>query len=162
MSSMKELARLMKELEDQLVACMRCGLCQAVCPLFAETGREADVARGKLALLSGLAAGNPPKPPGGPGSSEPLPVVRLLRRQLPQRRQGSGYLYQGPGHPGRLHGTLTPEKSPLPGSPQQAGLVQPHHGLGRQIPGDFRQAGGRPPGLIVRPLHVAALVRPAL
>ena len=55
MSSMKELARLMKELEDQLVTCMRCGLCQAVCPLFAETGREADVARGKLALLSGLA-----------------------------------------------------------------------------------------------------------
>ncbi len=45
----------MKELEDQLVACMRCGLCQAVCPLFAETGREADVARGKLALLAGLA-----------------------------------------------------------------------------------------------------------
>ena len=55
MSSLKELARLMEELEDQLVACMRCGLCQAVCPLFAETGREADVARGKLALLDGLA-----------------------------------------------------------------------------------------------------------
>jgi glycolate oxidase iron-sulfur subunit len=55
MSSIKELARLMKELEDQLVTCMRCGLCQAVCPLFAETGREADVARGKLALLDGLA-----------------------------------------------------------------------------------------------------------
>ncbi|MDD2902866.1 MAG: (Fe-S)-binding protein, partial [Syntrophales bacterium] len=45
----------MQALEDQLVACMRCGLCQAVCPLFAETGREADVARGKLALLDGLA-----------------------------------------------------------------------------------------------------------
>jgi glycolate oxidase iron-sulfur subunit len=55
MSTLKELARLMKELEDQLVVCMRCGLCQAVCPLFAETGREADVARGKLALLDGLA-----------------------------------------------------------------------------------------------------------
>jgi glycolate oxidase iron-sulfur subunit len=55
MSSLKELARLMAELEGQLVSCMRCGLCQAVCPLFAETGREADVARGKLALLSGLA-----------------------------------------------------------------------------------------------------------
>ena len=55
MSSLKELTRLMKELEDQLVTCMRCGLCQAVCPLFAETGREADVARGKLALLYGLA-----------------------------------------------------------------------------------------------------------
>jgi glycolate dehydrogenase iron-sulfur subunit len=55
MSSIEELVRLMKDLEDQLVACMRCGLCQAVCPLFAETGREADVARGKLALLDGLA-----------------------------------------------------------------------------------------------------------
>jgi len=55
MSSLKELARLMRELDDQLVSCMRCGLCQAVCPLFAQTGREADVARGKLALLSGLA-----------------------------------------------------------------------------------------------------------
>ena len=46
MSSIKELARLMKELEDQLVACMRCGLCQAVCPLFGETGREADAEAG--------------------------------------------------------------------------------------------------------------------
>ena len=55
MSRVKELARLMQELDDQLVSCMRCGLCQAVCPLFAETGREADVARGKLALLPGLA-----------------------------------------------------------------------------------------------------------
>jgi len=44
----------MRELEEQLVVCMRCGMCQAVCPLFAETGREADVARGKLALLDGL------------------------------------------------------------------------------------------------------------
>ena len=55
MSRLEELVRLMKELEDQLVVCMRCGMCQAVCPLFDETGREADVARGKLALLDGLA-----------------------------------------------------------------------------------------------------------
>ncbi len=55
MVDMKKLAGLVKELEDQLVACMRCGLCQSVCPVFAETGREADVARGKLALLDGLA-----------------------------------------------------------------------------------------------------------
>lgn len=54
MYDMKKLAALVKELEDQLVVCMRCGMCQAVCPLFAETGREADVARGKLALLDGL------------------------------------------------------------------------------------------------------------
>jgi glycolate oxidase iron-sulfur subunit len=54
MASMEKIARLMRELEDQLVVCMRCGMCQSVCPVFDQTGREADVARGKLALLSGL------------------------------------------------------------------------------------------------------------
>ncbi|MFH1991182.1 MAG: (Fe-S)-binding protein [Pseudomonadota bacterium] len=54
MPGIKTLTTLMRQLEDQLAACMRCGMCQAVCPLFAETGREADVARGKLALLEGL------------------------------------------------------------------------------------------------------------
>lgn len=44
----------MKQLEIELAVCMRCGMCQTVCPLFAETGRESDVARGKLALLDGL------------------------------------------------------------------------------------------------------------
>jgi glycolate oxidase iron-sulfur subunit len=51
---MEELARMMRDLEEQLVVCMRCGMCQAVCPVFEQTGREADVARGKLALLDGL------------------------------------------------------------------------------------------------------------
>jgi glycolate oxidase iron-sulfur subunit len=54
MYDMKRLARLVRTLEDQLVVCMRCGMCQAICPLFAETGRESDVARGTLALLDGL------------------------------------------------------------------------------------------------------------
>ena len=54
MTRMDEMVRLMKELEDQLVVCMRCGMCQAVCPLYAQTGKESDVARGKLALLDGL------------------------------------------------------------------------------------------------------------
>jgi glycolate oxidase iron-sulfur subunit len=54
MSGIKTLKRLMRDIEGQLKVCMRCGMCQAYCPLFAETGREADVARGKLALLDGL------------------------------------------------------------------------------------------------------------
>ena len=54
MPKMPTLVKMLQELEDQLAVCMRCGLCQSVCPLFAETGREADVARGKLALLDGL------------------------------------------------------------------------------------------------------------
>lgn len=51
---MEVIARLMHELEDQLVVCMKCGMCQSVCPVFDQTGREADVTRGKLALLNGL------------------------------------------------------------------------------------------------------------
>ncbi|MCE5334059.1 MAG: (Fe-S)-binding protein [Desulfobacteraceae bacterium] len=54
MQDMRKLAELVKQLEDQLATCMRCGMCQAVCPVFAETGRETDVTRGKLALLDGL------------------------------------------------------------------------------------------------------------
>lgn len=54
MHDMKKLGGLVREIEDQLMVCMRCGLCQSVCPVYTETGREADVARGKLALLNGL------------------------------------------------------------------------------------------------------------
>jgi len=56
MAGVAQLARLLGELEEQLLTCMRCGFCQSVCPLYSETGHEADVARGKLALLDGLAA----------------------------------------------------------------------------------------------------------
>ncbi|MDR3640076.1 MAG: (Fe-S)-binding protein [Humidesulfovibrio sp.] len=55
MSDMRQLLKLLGELDDQLVSCMRCGMCQAVCPIYGQTGREADVARGKIALLEGLA-----------------------------------------------------------------------------------------------------------
>jgi len=55
MSEMRELVGLLKQIDDQLVTCMRCGMCQAVCPLYAETGLEAHVARGKIALLECLA-----------------------------------------------------------------------------------------------------------
>lgn len=56
MDDLTRLAGMLDELDDQLAACMRCGFCQAVCPLYAQTGRETDVARGKLVLLSDLAA----------------------------------------------------------------------------------------------------------
>ena len=54
MGGMKDLAERVKELEDQLVTCIRCGTCQAVCPLYGTTRKEADVARGKLALIDAL------------------------------------------------------------------------------------------------------------
>jgi len=54
MKNIHETSQLINELEKQLLLCMRCGMCQAVCPLFNITNMETDVARGKLALLDGL------------------------------------------------------------------------------------------------------------
>lgn len=55
MKDLEKLSNMLKELDDLLVGCMKCGLCQGVCPVFAETRHEGDVTRGKLYLLEGLA-----------------------------------------------------------------------------------------------------------
>jgi glycolate oxidase iron-sulfur subunit len=55
MKDIRSLADALMELDDKLIACMRCGLCQAVCPVFGATMLEADVTRGKIALLENLA-----------------------------------------------------------------------------------------------------------
>lgn len=55
MSDLNRLASRLMALDDRIIACMKCGLCQAVCPMFGATMMEADVARGKLALIDNLA-----------------------------------------------------------------------------------------------------------
>ncbi|WP_300670773.1 (Fe-S)-binding protein [Desulfoluna sp.] len=55
---MKDIANLritLSELDDMLVNCMRCGMCQSVCPVFRDSMLEGDVARGKLVLIDSLA-----------------------------------------------------------------------------------------------------------
>lgn len=51
----RELAAALLEIDDLLVSCMRCGFCMSVCPVFGATMKEADVTRGKIALLENLA-----------------------------------------------------------------------------------------------------------
>lgn len=41
-------------LNDALLKCAKCGSCRSVCPVFIEEGREAAVARGKIALVEAL------------------------------------------------------------------------------------------------------------
>ncbi len=48
---------------DWLTNCNRCGFCLAVCPTYRETGLEAQSPRGRLALVSALAAGELPSSP---------------------------------------------------------------------------------------------------
>lgn len=47
----------LKEMEEAIVSCTRCGSCKAVCPLFRETKNEATVARGKIQLAWALLQG---------------------------------------------------------------------------------------------------------
>ena len=55
MNDVNSLAGALMALDDKLISCMKCGLCQAVCPVFGATMLEADVTRGKIALLENLA-----------------------------------------------------------------------------------------------------------
>ena len=55
MDELTLLANALIALDDKLAACMKCGMCQSVCPVFGETLMEADVTRGKLTLLENLA-----------------------------------------------------------------------------------------------------------
>lgn len=54
-NTLQDLAKRLMALDDRLTDCMRCGMCQAVCPMFGASGMEADVARGKLALIGDMA-----------------------------------------------------------------------------------------------------------
>ena len=51
MNDLTRLANSLMALDDKLVSCMKCGFCQAFCPVFDETGEEGDVTRGKIASL---------------------------------------------------------------------------------------------------------------
>lgn len=55
MNNLQKLAQRLLALDDKITGCMRCGLCQAVCPMYGATGQEADVARGKLFLINNMA-----------------------------------------------------------------------------------------------------------
>lgn len=55
MNDLTRLANSLMALDDKMVSCMKCGFCQAFCPVFDETGEEGDVTRGKIALVENLA-----------------------------------------------------------------------------------------------------------
>lgn len=48
---------MIKELEDDIARCVKCGSCRSVCPVFGESNEEPSVARGKMALVEALSKG---------------------------------------------------------------------------------------------------------
>lgn len=57
MGEFQVLSTAIKKLEKELSRCSRCGLCMAVCPVYAETRHEGDSPRGRVALLESFATG---------------------------------------------------------------------------------------------------------
>ena len=55
---MKRLIHELKDLEELIIKCMKCGMCQSVCPLYNENFFEGSVARGKISLIESLYEGN--------------------------------------------------------------------------------------------------------
>ena len=47
----------LEDYRDEIAQCVRCGACQAHCPVYLETGREGSVARGKIVLAASMLAG---------------------------------------------------------------------------------------------------------
>ena len=43
--------KLIKDYSEEVYKCSKCGLCQAVCPVFEATGLETAVSRGKFTLF---------------------------------------------------------------------------------------------------------------
>ncbi|MCX8083661.1 MAG: (Fe-S)-binding protein [Calditerrivibrio sp.] len=54
---MDDIIRELKELEDLTIRCMKCGTCQAHCPLYQKDLEEHTVARGKIALIEAVFEG---------------------------------------------------------------------------------------------------------
>ncbi len=51
---MEDIIKELKELEDLTIQCMKCGTCQAHCPLYQKDLEESTVARGKIALVEAV------------------------------------------------------------------------------------------------------------
>jgi glycolate oxidase iron-sulfur subunit len=51
------LQKTLEEYQAEITRCVRCGACQAHCPVYLETGREGSVARGKIVLAASVLTG---------------------------------------------------------------------------------------------------------
>jgi glycolate oxidase len=49
--------KILREVEEEIYKCMKCGECQEVCPVFKHGPRESFLARGKIRLLKGVLTG---------------------------------------------------------------------------------------------------------
>jgi glycolate oxidase iron-sulfur subunit len=49
---------MLKDFKNEINKCSKCGMCQAVCPVYKETGNDCAVSRGKFVMLDGVLKGD--------------------------------------------------------------------------------------------------------
>jgi glycolate oxidase iron-sulfur subunit len=49
---------MLKDFKDEINKCSKCGMCQAICPVYKETGNDCAVSRGKFVMLDGVLKGD--------------------------------------------------------------------------------------------------------
>ena len=81
MDELTQLANALMALDDKLAACMKCGFCQAFCPMYMTTRIEGDLTRGKIALVENLAHRIIEDPEAA------VPPLRLVPGKLPFGRE---------------------------------------------------------------------------
>ena len=55
--SVHDIHKSLSDYSRELGECVRCGACQAQCPVYLETGKEGAVARAKIVLAAEMLAG---------------------------------------------------------------------------------------------------------
>ena len=48
----------LKDCKEEIHSCSKCGLCQAVCPVYKITGNDCTVSRGQFIMLKGFINGD--------------------------------------------------------------------------------------------------------
>ena len=106
MDEISSLAKSLMVLDDKLASCMKCGFCQAFCPVFDTTGKEGDVTRGKIALVENLAHLIIQDPEAVNESCPAACCAAGASSAALFRRADAGNLYGGAGHRHGLSGIV--------------------------------------------------------
>lgn len=85
MDELTQLANALMALDDKLAACMKCGFCQAFCPMYMTTRIEGDLTRGKIALVENHCPSYHRRPRGRERKAVAVPPLRLVPRQTAPR-----------------------------------------------------------------------------
>ena len=116
MDELTQLANALMALDDKLAACMKCGFCQAFCPMYIDATRDrrrrSPAARSRWSRTWRIVIIR--RPGGGERKAVPLPAVRRVPVQTaPRACRRPDIFTGGAGHRGGLSGIVGRSRRPL-------------------------------------------------